>query len=82
MTFQWDFTKMSELAKKVLESEKGEWKSEMRMSPVLSDFISYCTAHPELRFWQALRAWSDADFIFYQKSGLNTDTFYWENKNN
>ena len=32
-------------------------------SLVLGDFVAYCLAHPELRFWQALRAWSGEQFI-------------------
>lgn len=31
----------------------------------LLDFITYCFDHPEERFWQALRNWSDAYFIFW-----------------
>jgi hypothetical protein len=30
---------------------------------VLLDFVAYCKAHPELRFWQALRNWSGHSFI-------------------
>lgn len=31
----------------------------------LEEFIKYCIANPELRFWQAIRNWSDQDFIFF-----------------
>ena len=30
----------------------------------LHDFYKYCAGHPNERFWQALRNWSDSDFIF------------------
>lgn len=58
---------------------KVVWKNHK----LLNDFTAYCKSHPELRFWQALRNWSEADFIYYQKGGsplLDTDavdTFYW-----
>ena len=29
----------------------------------LKSFMEYCEANPEMRFWQALRSWSGADFI-------------------
>lgn len=30
---------------------------------LLDDFRDFCLAHPELRFWQALRAWAGASFV-------------------
>lgn len=51
---------------------------------LLKSFTEFCEAHPDQRFWQALRNWSGATFIFYstdyhrEEHGL--DTFYWENK--
>jgi len=48
---------------------------------LLKSFISYCDKHPELRFWQALRSWSQADAIIYRKDTLEQDTFYWFKKN-
>ena len=30
----------------------------------LLSFIDYCLEHPEYRFWQALRNWSQYHFIF------------------
>ena len=57
---------------------------------VLQSFIDYCVAHPEYRFWQALRNWSAAAFIFasgvplYEihmpAAGVVKDTFYWEGR--
>ena len=55
-----------------------------RNSEVLKDFVAYCKANPEQRFWQALRNWSGYNFIFakdakeYDDHGY--DTFYWEGK--
>ena len=50
---------------------------------LLEDFAKYCEAHPELRFWQALRNWSGINFIVAAReslSGLLEDTYYWEGK--
>ena len=30
----------------------------------LADFTEYCLDHPQQRFWQALRNWSNYDFIY------------------
>lgn len=35
----------------------------MKSTKELLSFISYCIAHPEERFWQALRNWSEYHFI-------------------
>lgn len=53
---------------------------------VLLDFVEYCKAHPQERFWQALRNWSGHNFIFAAKlipadiTAECQDTFYWEGK--
>ena len=57
---------------------------------VLQSFIDYCIAHPDQRFWQALRNWSPSSFIFasgvplYEidmpTAGVVKDTFYWEGR--
>ena len=59
-------------------------------------FYEFCVEHPELRFWQSLRAWSGVPYVLtsnYFESNmfdnsrmkdLNieiADTFYWEGKN-
>ena len=41
------------------------------------DFERYCKAHPEERFWQAIRNWSGAVDIIMD----GHDTFYFEDKN-
>lgn len=64
-----------------------------RSGAVLYDFVKFCVNNPDLRFWQALRAWTRVNFILTSahpisdierglgsESGLR-DTFYWENKN-
>ena len=62
---------------------------ETRNSLVLKSFVIYCKAHPEERFWQALRNWSGQNFILTAK-GISfenierfngqEDTFYWERR--
>jgi hypothetical protein len=54
----------------------------------LEQFTNYCEAHPELRFWQALKIWADADFILAVKynTGItltqcwDQDTYYREGR--
>jgi hypothetical protein len=53
---------------------------------VLADFTKYCKKNPELRFWQALRNWSENEAILTQNKDeengefILQDTFYWEHK--
>ena len=57
-----------------------------RNSEVLEDFVNYCKTHPDQRFWQALRNWSEFDFILgshekpFQQPFPFQDTFYFEGK--
>ena len=55
-----------------------------RNSEILSSFIAYCKAHPEERFWQALRNWSGYSFVlvsdFSPTDKSQEDTFSWEGK--
>lgn len=49
-----------------------------RNSEALASFVAYCQAHPQERFWQALRNWSKWHFIFGADSltdGHLYDTF-------
>lgn len=56
---------------------------------LLEDFAAYCRANPTQRFWQALRNWSDHNFILVAPH-LPTkmeadyhdlhDTYYWRGK--
>lgn len=53
-----------------------------RNKNVLASFVAYCEAHPEQRFWQALRNWANAgSFIFAGDAYELLDTFYWEGRN-
>lgn len=37
---------------------------------LLESFIAYCKAHPDERFWQALRNWSGVPFLYAHKMSL------------
>lgn len=50
-----------------------------RNSEVLADFVAYCEAHPDDRFWQALRNWAGVGYVIVQGMPPQ-DTFYWEGK--
>ena len=64
----------------------------MKSRPMLESFVAHCQAHPEERFWQALRNWSGWGFIFVSNETSYSaefsvatrakliDTFYWEDK--
>lgn len=61
-----------------------------RNSETLSDFVAYCKAHPQLRFWQALLNWSMVPYILISSHPLYDaktsdailkDPYYWEGKN-
>jgi hypothetical protein len=56
---------------------------------LLKDFTKYCFKHPEERFWQALRNWSECNQILrvslWSSGERNTipnyeDTFYFEER--
>jgi hypothetical protein len=52
-----------------------------RNNLILTDFADYCAAHPDQRFWQALRNWSGFNFVTVGDTfDENHDTFYWEGK--
>lgn len=66
-----------------------------RNSELLASFSDYCKAHPDQRFWQAIRNWSGEPYIvsgstppvLMKARGQDkevdalVDTFYWEGKN-
>jgi hypothetical protein len=49
----------------------------------LQSFSAFCQANPDLRFWQALRAWSGYGAVFVaddsDATGLK-NTFSWEGR--
>ena len=50
---------------------------------LLEDFTKFCNEHPELRFWQALYAWTKFESIRIKKDKkdlVDSDPFYWKNK--
>lgn len=55
--------------------------NQLRSGRTLISFLVYCIAHPEERFWQALRNWCGANFVAVSMRGNTwTDTFYWEGR--
>lgn len=67
---------------KHLENEAQNTLTEpSRNESQLRDFSEYCRENPELRFWQALAAWSGYHKILVSDVGCKpVDTFYWEGK--
>ena len=55
-------------------------------SKLLKSFVKYAEAHPEMRLWQALRAWSGVHFLVAEHevdayTRDRYDTYFWEKKN-
>lgn len=60
-------------------------QQETRNSVVLEDFMKFCRDNPQLRFWQALRAWSGHQVYLSDVQPLDlppgfTDPFYREGR--
>lgn len=59
-----------------------------RNSAVLTEFAEYCRAHPQERFWQALRNWSNYHYLIVSNLAPGEkgfarhwqDTFPWEGR--
>ena len=51
-------------------------KRRLRSQKELESFTAYCKAHPDERFWQAVRNWSGWPFIYANNNDRNYDTFY------
>lgn len=49
---------------------------------LLLSFFTFCANHPELRFWQALQAWSGycQVLVIEEPEGEEIDTYYFEGK--
>lgn len=55
--------------------------SNLRSGRTLTSFVLYCIAHPEERFWQALRNWCGYAFVYAAHTpGTPHDTFSWEER--
>jgi hypothetical protein len=59
-----------------------------RNEKVLASFVAYCKAHPQERFWQALRNWSGFHWVCVSNATQDysyrigaDDTFNWEERN-
>ena len=56
-----------------------------RKEEVLKSFVQYCETYPELRFWQALKNWSEYSFILAVPSNQSNiptmiDTYSFEGR--
>ena len=80
--------KLESLLEKAEEQGKGD-EFVLRcaeFNPVMEDFMRFYAEHKELRFWQAIRAWSGAEAVFVGSKGEVLeweefkDTFYWNGK--
>ena len=61
--------------------------SDVKSKDLLKSFTDYCHKHKDERFWQALRNWSEYEFIYGSNKCIATenvddleDTFYKEEK--
>lgn len=45
-----------------------------RNSELLASFVAYCEAHPDERFWQALRNWCGKYIILASKPPIRYDS--------
>lgn len=41
-----------------------EMNEQIKNKARLESFVTYCNEHPKERFWQALRNWSEYNFIY------------------
>ena len=59
---------MDETIRRYMSADPEMYRDELRSPvskalPLLNSFRSYCLAHPEQRFWQALRNWAGLAFV-------------------
>ena len=55
----------------------------MKSGKLLAEFVMFCAAHPEMRFWQALAEWSGWGIIASKECPVfqdQIDTIAWETK--
>ncbi len=61
------------------QSRKFDAQRRATTLELLDSFTQYVEAHPEERFWQALRNWSRYPFVFVGKRpDALEDTYYFE----
>lgn len=62
---------------KSIEETYEQMFAKMKSRKKLESFVLFCYEHPELRFWQSLRAWAKVAYVFTSKDGKQLeDTFY------
>lgn len=61
-------------------------RGDSKNAVLLGEFMEFCAEHPELRFWQALAAWTGRS-VYLSRFGAHyvdvreiKDTFYFEGK--
>jgi hypothetical protein len=55
----------------------------MKSGKLLAEFVMYCAAHPDLRFYQALSGWSGYKLLATKECPVfqdQIDTIAWETK--
>jgi hypothetical protein len=60
---------------------EGWFNGKSENKKLMLEFFDYCVYHQDQRFWQALRNWSGAEYIIFKKGDTESDTFYWDKKN-
>ena len=78
-------TRKGDSIKTLKKPKKKPAKIKSKNYAVATDFFAYCVAHPEERFWQALRNWSSFNYIIGQRMTKDLvmtegDTFDFEGK--
>jgi hypothetical protein len=61
---------------KKIKLTPDEYVKESKNYNLAFSFLEFCLNHPELRFWQALTAWTGKDITVG-----GADPFYWTKKN-
>lgn len=57
--------------------------SPVKSARLLAEFVVYCMAHPDERFWQALSGWSGHNLLATKECPVfqnQINTFPWETK--
>jgi len=76
--------KINNSGRNMYEMGRKDERAKFKNKEKLLDFIAYCIEHEDERFWQALRNWSNQEFIISKnETDINgdykeEDTFYWD----